>query len=271
MSKHNSQPRKFKLVNSSKAKSDRRSSRKQEQQREREQLNAWLDEFPDPQAFSTKRRHSKRNMRVIVVPAFIRRITECGDCALLLGQVLYWLGLNKVGKIRTSCRLTCKQTGESIPAIAKSVKAWAKELGMEPRRMRDVIDKLEDLGFVAKENCRVRGHPLTHLFLLPAHWRAILLALTRARMLDIRPEHGGDDDNHHQDDDDHSAYRSSFVSKPKPPTPEELAKAAEEQDRLRAENVKMHRELLQERQGRNYEQKKEKLRRDLRELDDKDE
>jgi hypothetical protein len=99
----------------------------------------------------------KSSRRVVLVPKAIRLIVPDGDSALVLSQILYWFDRAPDGVPRAR---VIKPGGRWL---AKTHKALADEIGVKPRRVKAVIEKLRKLGFIRTRVHKFNGNTMTHM------------------------------------------------------------------------------------------------------------
>ena len=93
----------------------------------------------------------------------IRRVVQNGDQAICLSQMLYWFCLGDDRKTRA--RL--KKKGRAEVWMAKTVKEFAKEVGMRPRQARAALDWLTKKKFIEKSPSGFCGRKTTYWRIVP--------------------------------------------------------------------------------------------------------
>jgi hypothetical protein len=80
--------------------------------------------------------------------------------AIVFAQILYWFGNDKTGKSRARVRK------HRYLWLAKTHQELAVETGFSARRVRAVLDRLEEAGLIQRHIYRFHNTPTTHIRLL---------------------------------------------------------------------------------------------------------
>ncbi len=80
--------------------------------------------------------------------------------AIVFAQILYWFGTNKTGKSRAGVRK------RGYLWLAKTHEDLVDETGLSARRVRAVLDRLEEAGLIERRIHRFRNTLTTHIRLL---------------------------------------------------------------------------------------------------------
>jgi hypothetical protein len=93
------------------------------------------------------------------VPWRLREITNSGDQAIVLGQVLYWFDFDSEGKPRARVHRRGKRW------FYKSHAEFSLETGIPPRQIRTCLQALKERGFIEIDHFMANGQRTTHISL----------------------------------------------------------------------------------------------------------
>lgn len=105
------------------------------------------------------------------LPPLARRITDNGDQAICLSQVLYWFDKDKTGRRRARCFKNGRYW------VYKTHAQLGKETGISPARVKVCLKALEDKGFIIRAYCLANGLRTTHISVEAEH---VFQAMTKA-------------------------------------------------------------------------------------------
>jgi hypothetical protein len=95
----------------------------------------------------------------VFVPWRLREITNSGDQAMVLAQVLYWFDLDREGQPRARVQRRGRRW------FYKSHAEFSLEIGMSPRQIKTCLQALRERGFIEIDHFMANGQRTTHISL----------------------------------------------------------------------------------------------------------